>query len=202
MREPEEVIKPQGVGTTGQPGADRELVFAPRFAVHPVESEVPFAYAGGVVTVPTQEGCHRDPVFRNDGRRVGLEHAELSDPKWITAGQDAVAGRSAIGRRRMCVGEAHPFAGEPVETRHLERRVGPVAGWLSEPDVIKQNEHDVRFHRCGVQARNKRRNHGGDDCQPKAGFRVSLSHRFLSADYQRPRLVKERRFISSLPFKS
>ena len=154
MGEPVKVVEAEGIRAIFETGSDRRGVGPGLLVSGPVQSEVPFPDAGGVVTLPLEKGRHRQPFPGDDRRGIGVEDAELSDPGRIAASKETIPGRRAVGRRGMGVRESHSFPCQAIEGGGLEGGIPPVARGLSPPEIVIQDKDDVRaFHRPGHRTR-------------------------------------------------
>ncbi len=87
-------------------------------------------------------------------RRRVLSDVGQMEPRRVLAGEQAGPGRRTDGAGGVSVGEAHAFAGQPIEARRAMVSV-PVANQIAPGQVVGQDHHDVRRtrRRLGAQQR-------------------------------------------------
>ena len=107
--------------------------------------EVPFAEAGGAIALLLQKP--RDGLAVRGDERGGItaKHAALqARTPMVATRQQAVAGRRADARSRVCIGETHPLGGQSVEVgrRNLPLRI--IGRHVAQPLVVGQDHDDIR----------------------------------------------------------
>jgi hypothetical protein len=142
-------------------------------------AEVPFADAGGGVAAGAEglgERGLREGKLAGVGGRHDLAAAVPLDAGLANRVGHAAAGRPAPGEKagpggranrggRVGVGEAHAFAGQPIDVRRADVRVA-VAGEIAPAEIVDQEEDEVdRRGRCGGGGRRA----GGTESGEAAG---------------------------------
>ena len=116
-----------------------------RVFVLPAVTEVPFTHGGGAVTLRFQQGGQVD-AGRLDvqGRECAEHFMRQRGAPAVATGEQRVAGGGADGGRRVAVGEAAAFGGEPVDRGGADQlRVRPVTAGAPVAVVIGEDDYDV-----------------------------------------------------------
>ena len=121
-------------------GLARHCAVRPAFAA---EAEMPFADGRGLVARGGEARPQRGAAIGNTQRRQPVQNAgRRLVPPSVLAGQQRVARGRANRRGGMSIGEAAPFAGQPIEIRCFDLRRS-IAAEVAVADVIGQNNDDV-----------------------------------------------------------
>ena len=99
-----------------RPGLD----FAVPIGMATAETQVPFADDACCIAGILQHRGKRDAARLDDQRRVAGQNAGSFLPPGVFAGEHRVTRRRASGSRRMGIGKAKPFAGEPIDVRRVD----------------------------------------------------------------------------------
>ena len=107
---------------------------------------MPLADAARGVPLLLQKLCNGQPTWLDQVGRIPVQHAILQTAApAISASQDAIAGWSADGRRRVHVGEAHAFRCQFGGIWHGDLRVRVIAGKVALAKVVSKNVDNIRF---------------------------------------------------------
>ena len=121
-------------------------------------AEVVLAELARGVAHRLQDGCQRDRLRRQAGRRAGLTHGRHAGADRQLAGDEVRAARRTA-RFGVVVGEQHPFLGDLVEVRRAARHHAAVIRTdVPHPDVVTHDDEDVGF-RSGIGRERRRRAH-------------------------------------------
>ena len=143
-RQEEGAGEAQGVGA-GVEGRPEVGVRFGALGVEAAEPEVPLAEEGSGVAGFLEQGGQGRPSLFDQGAPVAVQDPGLqARAPGVAAGEDAVAGRRADRRRRVGVGEAQSLGCQAVEGRGRNPGVRVVAAGVALPQVVGQDQEDVR----------------------------------------------------------
>ena len=117
------------------------------------QTDVPLADARRGIAVGPEHGRQREPPGRNERRPAdtlenpaAIRHAEghLARHQTVTRGR-------ANGGRTVGIGEAHPFACEPIQVGRGDFGPFIVAAHVAEAKIIGEDDHKVGLAVGGVQ---------------------------------------------------
>ena len=154
--DPEILIEPERVGAVGDRlGVVDVPVLLQRLDVEfghllarqldPVHPQVPLADTRRVIASSLQHLGHGQPVLLNQSRTQPTEYAalQLRAPR-IPPGHHAVPRRRTNARAAVGIGKRHPLFGDLVQARRGDLAVRIEALHIAVPEVIAQDEHNVR----------------------------------------------------------
>ena len=112
----------------------------------PIPAEMPLADTGGAVAVLFRQAGDRQPVGRDQRLAEHAHNAGLQPrPPVITAGQHRVPRGRADARGRMGICEPHALGGQAVQVRRGNlAALRVVAVHIAEPEIVREDHHDVR----------------------------------------------------------
>ena len=107
-------------------------------------TEVPFADAGGRVTVLLEQFSNREPIRRDERFVPRSEHIALEScaPR-VTTREKRISSGGAHRRRGMRILEPHALTSETVEVGGGDLRVLVVASKVAVTQIIGENEDDI-----------------------------------------------------------
>ena len=142
------IPKKRSKPTSSGPGRDSPLKSGPSSIVparraRPSEAEMPLADASGDVARPLEQRGERQASLFDQQRVVGPDRA-VARPgaPAIAASQQVVAAGRADRRRRVPLGESHPFPRQPVDVRRPDLRRA-IAADIAVAEVVGENNDDV-----------------------------------------------------------
>ena len=152
-------------------------------------ADVPLAeHRGGVALV--SQHPRQGEAFRFDHARAAYAGEDAAKPraKCHPPGHYAVASRRANRRWAMCIGEPHAPCREFVDVRRRNPRRRVVATDVAVPEIVGENEQDVRSRLRGECHVSEHQGQRGNHCNPPGAQHhvdhvANLSREILSVNF-------------------
>ena len=121
-----------------------------------VQSQMPFAEAGGLIALFFEQGGYGELAGFDEGRGIAVEYPALqAGPPVIAAGKDTVAGGGADGGTAVGIGENHALRGQAIQIRRGQLAAGIETFYITIAEVVRQDVNDIGPFPGGGLSRNR-----------------------------------------------